>query len=65
MKIVVGGVYYNDRGDEINVQFVTADLVAYDHYVDGKKTSVDGVKHSQLQKVLREGGFFFDHQETW
>lgn len=64
-KIVLGGVYYGRRGEEINVQFIEGDHVAYDLLSGGKRKSVDDARMSQLRALLIQGDFKLDHVETW
>ena len=64
-KIVLGGVYLNPKGQEINVQFLQGNTVAYDMLKGGKMTSVVEDTVSNLEAILSSGGFVLDHVEQW
>jgi hypothetical protein len=64
-KIVLGGVYYGSRGQEINVQFIEGDHVAYDLLSGGKLKSVIDARMAQLRALLIQGSFKLDHVESW
>lgn len=64
-KIVLGGVYYSPRGQEIIVQFIEGDHVAYDFLSNGKRKGVDDARMSNLKNLMIQYGFKLDHVETW
>ena len=66
-KIVLGGVYCNDKHQEINIQFLDAatDVAGYEILSGGRSKTVDNSSIEDLKNLLVSGGFELDHVQTW
>lgn len=65
-KIVLGGVYYNNKHQQIHVVFVGDDDVGFEMLSNGRVMPDDYATKEQFTKMLVAGKFELDHVEkTW
>ena len=61
-KIVPRGVYFNDKGHEVEVVFLMDDDAAWILLKNGKRTNKEDGTVSELAELLKAGKFEFDHK---
>lgn len=64
-KIVLGGVYYNPEGEEINVNHIDDGIAYCSRYTGGPRPVDLDLPVEELQDFMVKNGFEFDHKETW
>ena len=66
VRIVLGGVYVNDRYEEIAVVYKLGERIAYEHLRSGRRLKTpDLTSVKVLRELLVKGNFRYDHKQSW